>query len=144
MQDETDWVRARARCRMDSIFEDLKRIVKDDVDAMGEVGWSRRRFVLKGSEEGSPTFQIQDWPPDSDPQQGARGYNVPGRFVDFTRDGENIRIDRYKDTHKYESTSAISYEWDRETLSCKLKMDGQFVELWQVSEKVLYPMFFGE
>ncbi len=123
-----DWVKARAECSLEHLFSLLIEVLDSDVKSMrahAPDGTQLSLNVLTASK-----VSISKVQPD-------RGFSKAGKVVfDRTSLGINVGSDR----NDLMFTAKPSLD---ATGSCRLEIDGQPMELWQVSRKALEDLFFS-
>ncbi len=117
-----DWVTARAQCFPATVFEQLRLQVEEDVK-------TRNRLLADPHD----AFAVVD---------NGNKFSVivlgnPLRKVTFSLANENISVQR-KGTVICEATLTLNDEGE-----CKVKINGQERELWQLRKAVLEDLFFG-
>ena len=125
--EDVDWVNRRFKCDGKSIFECLRNRAKIDVARMNSARKSDLFFVNGDHPE---TFVASVNKPD------------PDKCARFSLDGETISIDVAMGGSSIDSMR-VSHQWDAETASCNLQVDGKTIELWKISQRALSPLFFG-
>ena len=127
-----NWVKARADCNLELSFKALYDLAKRDVDeanGISSITQNRYSFVIQ-KEEGShiPRFSVSR--------------NTDGRPV-----GKVIfEMQRARLSVYIPSTDGFSVnaEWDDENCNCKLLIDNEPHEPWQIVRKALEPIIFWQ
>ena len=140
MKQYTNWVANRFACRTEAIFMRLREVVEFDV---AEVVKLDSKF-LSGR-----TFKV--FPSDNDPEnefdvvvndQRTRHSSNPF-FVRFRREGRVIRVLGY--TNVADGDLKLKFTvlptWDEETNSCRLWIDDNSYDLWQITQRALANFF---
>jgi len=130
---ELDWVNERSACTLNRIFETLKAQVSDDV--------SIRQGMLMFSTTCSLNFNAQA-------QQFVvllcgpkhRDADTVYRAIAFILDQPNDRIVVVDESNNIllEATAALGHDG-----KCRLRIDGDELELWQVRRRALEDLFFN-
>ena len=127
----TNWVRARAECTRESVFDALYKQAQEDVDEANAIclAGDGRRFVVK-----------EDAVPNT-----AAAFSVKRCFgndcdasVLFQRFDLEIRI-----TRSNNGLFNVRPQWNSRDLSCDLYIGERPHKVWQVSQAALEPLFFG-
>ena len=129
---QQNWVKLRADCTEQGIFDLIVNTVKRDVDRFNKLPPQRRRdrtFKLKQNErEIVGIAQAND---SGEWIKGLMGINIE-------KTGATIRVWRNRDCQ-----FAVEQEWNEETLACDLKIDGKRYSVWQISQKAIGDLLFG-
>ena len=138
------WAALQAACRIDTVFEDLVKAVKQDVADMNKLpaeqrgpckyDYDRRRdeqaIVVCTDKYGNPL--------------PAAGSSIPMAVIfEKAVTGQCIQI-RQNLTQRGKNQN-ITLRWNAEEMSCELIWDGdedRSLEVWEVSRKALAPLFF--
>ena len=140
-----NWVARQAACQIDAVFEDLLKAVQQDVDAMNALPAERRRhrqYVYQQQHErGAVVFCT-----DQDGTELVTKYNVniPVSVI-FANAADTSSIQIHQNLIQRVRDKDVTLSWNTETLSCGLIWDGREdrrLEVWQVSQKALGPLFF--
>lgn len=135
------WVKGRAACILPPIFEKLASVIQHDVEAAKAYSPFREEGYEFGMEpakvtEKTRTLTVTRYPPP----------NSQHERVIVTFKCENLRIlVTHSDT---DMPTAWTVMWNANTGECDLLCDGQCppesnsYALWQVSQRVLSPLFF--
>ena len=128
----TNWVALRAKCHVDLVFMALRDVVARDVEEINRVD-SRKRHGF--------TFALQNGPSSSVPRFGVirthTHYQGTVSTVLFTQSSTDIVVD-LSDNSKFK----VIAEWHEDEGVCRLTVDGDIFEPWQVSQKALTRFFF--
>lgn len=118
-----DWVEARAACTVAEVFEQLRMDVESDVEAANVARKleSGTKFIFKSSEAGNAFAAAAYW----------------GR-VQFVRHVDHIEIQDEVGNQKLTVTLTLS-----NTGRCKLKIEQEDMEQWQVRRMALEGLLFG-
>ena len=118
------WVKKRAECSLDLIYAALCQLVERDVEEMNALPESQRQsrtFRLEKNTDGDyPILRVL-------PSEGDSS-------VFFQRKRDVIYI----------NGKTVCVRWDNEIGSCRLALDDEQLEVWQVSQRALEPLFFGD
>ena len=126
-----NWVRGRADCSVEMIFEALSQIVRRDVEEANKLESSKRRgysFRFEASDEGThPIFKVGNG------QMGDRSQSVLFRMTDWgilieCADKQFLRA---------------APRWDVDSMKCRLSVEDVFHDPWEISQEALTPLFFG-
>ncbi len=127
-----DWVELRAGCTEQGTFDLIAETVERDVERFNKLPSKMRRdrtfkfartepqivYVAQVSESGA-------W------ISGRAGINIEMR-------GVAIRVWRHE-----ECRFEIKQEWNEATLTCDLKVEGEVLSVWQISQKAIGDLLFG-
>ena len=125
--EDFDWVTATCQCSTANIFETLKAQVKSDVEkrkSSAPEAQARGSFSVV-TNGGSFAVTVQD-------------FRTPHRAVVFELVAEGIRV------HDDQKLSFIATATISNERICKLKVDDQEYEFWQVRKMALENLFFGK
>lgn len=143
-EQKPNWVARQAACQIDAVFEDLLKAVQQDVDAMNALPAERRRhrhYVYQQHERGAVVFCT-----DQDGTELVTKYNVNILVsVIFANAADTSSIQTHQNLIQRVRDKDVTLSWNTETLSCGLIWDGKEdhrLEVWQVSQKALGPLFF--
>jgi hypothetical protein len=121
-----DWVTALASCSVGVVFETLKQQVQEDVETrqgrLPKADHYGFRFV-----SGNDTFSVL-----------VEGNKIH-KSVAFSQKGKIIAVRGDSDGPNFDATLTLS-----DTGDCKVKIDGQERELWQMRKKALEKLFFDD
>jgi len=121
---EFDWVSARAKCSIESVFAQLQTNAKDDVDRRNKLG-------------GIPFFEIKASPSNFSVIRIIQSYGP--RFVRFAlRDG-HIEIEDNNKQEALRATVGLNNKGE-----CVLRIAGEELFRWQLLKCVLEDIFFSE
>ena len=128
-----DWVTARANCTLDSILEELRCGIQKDIETVNGLPEYRRHKNRVQFYETTTGFEVC-WVPQATPNK------MTEEKVIFQKEPKNnvILFWGYD-----EEAKIIRHEWDCETLSCILKINGKSYPLWQISQMALGDFFFN-
>lgn len=121
-----DWVRELSLCSIPQVFKQLYLDVKEDVEAInGAKGLTTHNcFDVVENSTGS-VFTVFQRNADA------------GREVTFKRGDDEMRVDR-KNGPSFTITLTLNNEG-----RCKLRVDDEELEQWQVRKMALEGLFFG-
>jgi hypothetical protein len=122
-----DWVKLRAGCSLENAFRLLADRVQFDVNSMNKVS-PATTFTLTTEDERLFVAKTRD-------VNAGSSHGVVFKLL-----GEGIRADRVVppiEEPLFLATSALTTAGE-----CKLHIDGEPFELWQVSRKALDSLFF--
>lgn len=122
------WVLERARCNLALKFQALHDVVERDVEdanALPEMKAAGVRFDMETELGGTkPVFGVK--------RIDRKG---EGPVLYFVRESRTIRIaDQFE----------VTVRWEASTAACRLLIEEKPYEIWEISQKVLAPLFFGE
>ena len=140
-----NWVKRQAACQINTVFEALLKNVQRDVDVINKLPAKERRsrkYVYeKQDEETSAVYRTDEG--------GHRLLTVEDSDVEvaviFEKYAFDKRIKIRQDIMGRNLISqVITLRWNAEKLSCGLIWSGEdpLLEVWQVSQKALAPLFF--
>jgi len=119
-----DWVRARAQCSVDEVFQKLRLGAKTDVDVVNSLraGEPVKFSVIEQGNRFSVSREHQ---------------SEPLMSVDFTLDKGVIRVEGL--TEKFQAFVTLNNDGE-----CKVKIDlnDEELELWQVRRRCLEGLFW--
>ncbi len=128
---ELDWVAARAACSVDALFESLAQIIESDVSAIRKVdARSIYRFRHPATSLNVSVTRETD-------------QAVFVRAVILTRDRRSITVTTRMPGDEFHPLFVAMPRLD-ETGACRLEIDGNPMELWQVSRRALEELFFDD
>lgn len=125
----TNWVKHRATCGVGEIFAALATIVDRDVAEFNDLSASKRShrtFSFELQQDGERTYvRVEDdGPPD---QKRAVNFEMFSRGIYMNGAGKSVMGE---------------VKWDLAHRRCRLHIDDQACELWEVSQRMLEPLFF--
>jgi hypothetical protein len=123
--DNFDWVGARANCSASVVFEKLKMLIADDVEAMTKLRKSDYATSFAFISAHSNRFAVR-----------ATDEMSFHRSVAFTLNKTEITVDG-PDGPMFVITIGLSDDGD-----CRCRISGQEYDLWQVRKKALEELFF--
>lgn len=133
---EFDWVKARAECTAEQIFEKLKLQVKEDVDIRNTLRREDSPYKFTVEDRGR-RFMVK--------LQGNDLPNVAARGVTFRLGDESIDVADYLDGVLFTATLTLNDEGE-----CLLSLlypgtptNRETVNLWQFRRRALEATFFG-
>ena len=131
-EEHRNWVKARADCTLEGTFEDLIKVIKQDVKCFNELPDAKR----------SRKEPVTHW--DRDDGSFFVGFGTPRRIVNddhvqiYIVDKE-LRVLCWDDLmFKVES------KWNKQTLTCDLLIDETPHSLWEISQRAIYDLLFPE
>jgi len=116
-----NWVKARSKCSVASVFALLAEVVDSDVKAANELP-GNARFRFNKYDRKLIVLPVTEFP-------------VP---IVFELAGAVINISK-EETALFTARPSLMTDG-----KCRLEVDGETLELWQVSRKALEALFFGE
>ena len=119
-----NWVKARGSCNARAIFQALKKRVEDDVREFGQLESADRACIVAEGERGDGVFWVRS------PHHAA---------VKFERNRHRVIVAGVTRADDF----CVEFEWNDETDSCRLLVDGQPLEVWQIAKRALSPLMFG-
>ena len=126
-----NWVRGRADCRLDLIFEALKQIIERDIAEFNKLESRKRegrKFELHVNDEGTmPILRVEQMGDPSGPSLGIEMSTVAIRI-----NGGGLQI-------------FLKPLWSEASSKCQLYINGKEgpYEVWEISQRALSGMFFG-
>ena len=133
---DRDWVRARAACTLDVMFENLTKQMQLDTKNFNGLSAEFRRDKLFSSEPPRKhAFEV--FPAYADPDNGLIKTGSPDT-VSVKMSAIHITVTR----HLHDALT-ITPKWNEETLLCDLLVTGNPLTVWRISQKVLGDYFFG-
>ena len=125
-----NWVAERAKCRVDLLFDALCQVVERDVAEYNKLPAGLRRgcsFSAESINEGTmPVLRVY--------------HTTDGKTdaaASFTQLEQGINVWVVEKGWKLASP-----EWVEQTKSCLLSIDGALCKVWELSQRVLGPLFF--
>ena len=135
MNTKQNWVRARAACTLDNIFDDILGTMETDVRDFNSLSSEIRRDRLFGSElTQNRTFEV--FHAYDDPNDGLIRTDSTDS-VSVKKAPTFIMVIRGHDTLK------ITLQWNEETLSCDLLVKGKALSVSRISQRILGNFMFG-
>ena len=123
---ELDWVKELAACSIVKVFNELRMGVEEDVKAANLV---RRR---------SPRTEFRLIPNNANDAFTVLHDGGPGPQVNFYLESNQIKIDDLASNQTFLVTLTLNNEG-----RCKLRINGEEFEQWQVRRMALERLFFG-
>ena len=128
-----DWVQARINCTTAGVLACLRVQVGHDVSERNRLREQsehpRLRYVLKDDEQGD--FRVEVLATTHGKEIGQKLY------ASFFKSDSNIEVR----TSQCDSFT-VSHHWNQETVTCELYIGEKRYDLWQISQKALYDLFF--
>jgi hypothetical protein len=121
---DIDWVAALSACSVGAVFEELKQQVRRDVESRNKLRSEYAHYVFRFIPEGD-TFVVL-----------IEGMKIHRTVTFFCRENAII-VQRSKGTPEIEATLTLNDEGE-----CRVKIDGQERELWQMRKMALEELFF--
>lgn len=121
-----NWVKARATCTLRTVFKTMHERVEADVAEFNEHG---NGDVFKVVDE-APDYFFVSLPGD---------HLRPPAAVKFQRTAQCIHVQ----SERTDVDFYVKLQWDDSTETCNLTVDGEPLELWQISKKALSRLFFS-
>ena len=134
-----NWVEERSKCDIDSKFDALCEIVQRDVEEMNKLSSEIRRrykFSYKFEADGiSPKLFVVRIPED--------GGSTGRAQVIFEKIAQNQAIRTH--FHNRERRALLFFpRWVQKNRKCLFYCDDKYFEVWEISQKVLEPLFFED
>ena len=130
MESPPNWVKERADCNLDMVFEALFSVADRDVAEVNRVSSLTKNgvsFAVQREDGGMlPTFRV-------DRKKGGKSVE----HVSFQKDQYQIAIVR-----SLGDGFSVRAKWDYQGQCCKLLVQDVPHEVWQVSMAALEPLFF--
>ena len=124
-----NWVKRRASYTVDDVFEALVCRLEADIEEKKDVH-PDSDFTVHRKVVGEALEKV-----------AIRGSKDLGHtpIVELKKEGATIKV------HGTESEKfVITPKWDQDTAQCSLLIDNKPFELWQISQRALYPLFFRD
>ena len=129
-----NWVKARADCNLDLSFQALRSVVERDVrEARNTAALTQcgTQFEFQAEAQGIlPMFTVRR----------IVGNRTQGQAI-FTQEAHAITVDFGSGSS--ESSFEVTAEWDEKECACRLSVDNDPCEIWQISRRALEWLFFG-
>ena len=128
------WVKGRADCNVALNFEALKDIVKRDVgdiNSLPEENLKGFKFEFQAAADGLFYFRVYRVHHDR------HRYCEPD-FVTITKGVSSIDFEGNGDFKDFQADP----KWDEKNCACRMYVDNQPFELWELSQKALSSLFF--
>ena len=127
-----NWVAERAECKIDLLYDALCQVVERDVAEANKLPPDLRggfTYSVERNDEGTmPLLRVYR------SQEGASAEPV----ANFSKSQASIRVTA--ETGNF----LARLEWVDQTRSCFLSIDGTRHKVWELSQRVLGPVFFQE
>ena len=140
------WVTKRAACDLDTVFEQLIQVVERDVKERNELTDADPRlfhkFQVETTDDQCVVYSTDSLDPSTSRQV------VFEKKRETQEHGDQIEIDVSRAGRRGRPLLVITLRWNAKKLSCDLLMKNQsseeqdWVEVWEVSQKALAPLFF--
>ena len=140
-----NWVSRRASCTIDDVFQALLRRVEQDVTEIDRIRNDSEVWTIDRITSASEIYTRDGESPhvkDLDLYEfTVKGPTELGHTpkAQFLKEGHFIRV---SNTTKNEFV--IVPKWDHEATECRLVVDDKSLDLWQISQRALYPLFFKD
>ena len=124
-----NWVNRRASCTINDVFEALLSRIEADIEEKKDVH-PDSEFTIHRKVAGDVLEKV-----------AIRGPKDLGHtpIVELKKEGATIKV------HGTESEMfVVTPKWDQETAECRLLIDDNPLDLWQISQRALYPLFFRD
>ncbi|MDE0372297.1 MAG: hypothetical protein OXI73_07120 [Rhodospirillales bacterium] len=118
-----NWVKARGSCTIRSTFKALRERVKADVDEFNRLEEADRGCIFAADERGRDFFSVR---------------STGNGAVRFQANHTCIAVAGTAQDNGF----SVTLRWDDESDTCHLLVDGQPLELWQISKRALTPLLF--
>jgi hypothetical protein len=120
-----DWVTALSECSLSVVFEELRQQVKGDVDKAQSQRPKQAHYGFRFVSTSTKSFSVL-----------VEGNKIRGTIW-FENTGKEISVRGENDFPKLSAT--VTLNKDRE---CRIRIDGQEYELWQMRRMALETLFF--
>ena len=132
-----NWVANRGGCTTASALDLIQSHIEMDVQEVNKLPLERHcHYIFKVLRDGKDVIV------EGNPDEAHKSYfrtGTAGKQVSFVgREDETINV--YLGAREQ---FAIALSWDYEKGVCRLSIDNKHYELWQISQKALYSLFFG-
>jgi hypothetical protein len=125
-----DWVQARSKCSLNGVFDILGEVLDSDVKSANALGRPNARFTF--SREAGKEFIVGRQIDVSSVQPST--YSVA---FELTPDGISVKEVR-PEKNLFSATPNFTLDGE-----CLLAVNGEPMQLWQVSQMALEKVFFG-
>ena len=122
-----NWVSRRYSCNGQSIFDSLHRRAALDVKRIN-AAIRKDRFAISSDGNGNFVVCLSD--------------NEITRRSTFQLSETGIVVVTVENEGRAAVSMKISHSWDVKTATCQLTVDGEILELWEISQRALGPLFF--
>lgn len=126
--DDVDWVTQRLRCSKKGVFNALRERVKLDVQRANEAH-NGEGNLLDLNDQGETFFAVY--------RELHYGQSAVATFSLF---GDGRIEANTQVINKALPPFEVHHEWDDTTVTCRLTVDGQDLQLWQISQRALEPL----
>ena len=135
-QEPPHWVEERAKCNLELIFAALCQVLEHDVNEVNALPERQRygqSFLFEVNVDGTmPMAQVNKEHETSNPDSQKA-------YATFRRSDRTITIQA---SSLPNNVVRAHVRWNAGARSCKLYLDETPYEVWELSQKVLGPMFF--
>ncbi len=118
-----NWVEARGNCTIATTFQALRERVQSDVHAFNSLEEADRECVFGDEGRGRDAFWVR---------------RTGGGTVRFQANHRRIVVAGCAEDDAF----SVTLQWDDDANTCRLLVDDESLELWQISRKALSPFFF--
>lgn len=136
--DDMDWIERRKR-RNEMNERHVLDLLRERVRLDEGLANADQEGLLKFHQavEGSSVFTVARIPNGVEPDRA--------QFAMFSLAvGQGVNVEVQTLTRKCVDSFTVTHEWDDAADACKLMVDGQAVEPWEVSERALGPLIFSD
>ena len=126
---DMNWVSRRYSCNGQSIFDSLYVRAELDVKRINAAS-GNERFAMSADGNGSFIVLLSD--------------NEITRRATFALGETGIVIVTVENEGRLPTTMKVSHAWDAKTATCQLTVDDEPLKLWEISQRALGPLFFGD
>ena len=136
--DEYNWVAARGACNVETQFNELRKVVERNVDEANILPIKKRPWVFQVTTDYDSQFDVITF------NQG-EGDPMVVPWITFKQDlvGGFSIFGKWRASHDMNGISVV-VKWDDESQSCTFMVDDKPHELWEISQRMLSPLFFEE
>ena len=134
-QEPPNWVSERAKCNPALIFEALCQVLDRDVNEVNALPERQRRgrqFQLEVNSDGTKPMALVTQVHATD------NPDIPKAYARFERGEAAITIQ----ASSLPQLVLARVRWDERTRSCKLYIEENRYDIWELSQSVLGPIFF--
>lgn len=136
-EEPKNWVKLRTECNLDLTFESLAQVVERDVAEINKLPTKHRRgyeFKFEQNCEGTrPLISVVRHDPGNPDEEQKKA-------VTFEKSIHSIRV--HLAIPGAGRSFLVTPEWNADSASCLLKVNDEYMKVWQICQKALSPLFF--